>query len=1127
MDTKKSRECQITIDALSCDNSVVVEPDQPKDSIAQFYIKERKKVNIWTHLFKELSRSIDQIVRMCELEAKPEFCKGVKEVLKAGAKDLDKVEHKIKLEQGHGSPSCAWEVPVSGQNPEDVIRELKGNQIEGLFDEEELIEFNLLSELVSEGKMSFYDAIVLVIRERASISSEAEVRDSIRSSRNNALDKSSRASSTPLPITALISRVNLKLKAVDSNKKPITSEKLKEKLERAELNRSQLNEKRLEISGRHASKVERIKDEQSRQLNQKTETMLSKEKDVLKRRCEKIEDIKKKTQDYKMKASEVSFLILLEQQSRQRHLDTKLESTRKRRLKIVEKIKANLRENSNAEAVLNRKEELEIDKREMLKKRLDKLEEASRRRLEMLELKRAGIAKKTKKEPSASNSKVEPENYLVAELLEDKDRLDKKFENFQFEKLKRYNSEWVLSQSYDFDSGVAQHEISLDNSLINDDKDEAPAKKKGKRKKRKQKKTEENGDVKELKDNGLQNYYRFLTKDLEYVELRKRANKQIKPRTNPAPKPKFQINTQISELPELICREMAKKDKLDNKYNLCTLCNTVIDAQSIEEHLASKTHKKHRSSLKTVDEAQVIIVCDEQEMIAQRFNALKRKCKKVKHYIEVVCLKNETVFIKDAVSAPNKARLQKLSLELEKQVNSQKKDYEAISGIFGEVHKIIDKNNEQDYNVMRQIRFISTMIEFFKCSHFCLKFEFQGFVEILNEHFKILNKLCVLRDTRLYMILTNKIVPIIEILSWSWSHSYKAIEILDYIPQALHLLTFLFKQKVSEEHMGLKTNLAEYVFYCGFFTKVRQRFLAFNTSTDSNASTSKVSLLITKTLNFIEAITEICHNPSGYVLGDDVRLNDNLKFVLKETEFAGCLHLLATILLSKGQFHRNVDLLPQLCYSHAYFILRIFNNIARADVKLVQTFFSENSFNADQFYHVCLFLFDYCLNNFGKVREVIDILQELILLTGYFALLNPGNQALLSRGTVTHTLVYKLCKLPVKFYYSLPLFKELLLPTVIAVVHNNEANLRIFEDEGHLPLIAKYLQQKISFYMEAGDDPGHHDAYRASLQAAIEKNKELLNLSTVNPDFYMLNNRFPVSELKMVHEFVLKRNKSK
>ena len=162
-------------------------------------------------------------------------------------------------------------------------------------------------------------------------------------------------------------------------------------------------------------------------------------------------------------------------------------------------------------------------------------------------------------------------------------------------------------------------------------------------------------EFKQTKDIGLQNYYRFLTKDLEYVEHKKKVKKLHQNRVSKPiiSKQKYLIDTQISELPELICRELAKKEKIDSKYNLCTLCNTVIDASAIKAHLESKSHKKHKTTSKNTDDAQVIIVCDEQEMIAQRFNALKRKCKKVKYYIEVTCLKNESTFTKDTISGPN------------------------------------------------------------------------------------------------------------------------------------------------------------------------------------------------------------------------------------------------------------------------------------------------------------------------------------------------------------------------------------------------------------------------------------------------------------------------------------------
>ena len=127
---------------LSPNNSIMLENSEifnkKIDSLAKFFIGERKKINIWTYLFKELSKSIDQILRMCEIESKIPFCKGVQETLKYGLKSLEKIEHKIKLESTTLNKNCAWDVAFYDEkNAEDILRE-SGYQknFEEIFDEE-------------------------------------------------------------------------------------------------------------------------------------------------------------------------------------------------------------------------------------------------------------------------------------------------------------------------------------------------------------------------------------------------------------------------------------------------------------------------------------------------------------------------------------------------------------------------------------------------------------------------------------------------------------------------------------------------------------------------------------------------------------------------------------------------------------------------------------------------------------------------------------------------------------------------------------------------------------------------------------------------------------------------------
>ena len=49
--------------------------------ISTFYKQQNEKLNVWTFLFKNLNKSIDNILTMCELEGKDAYCDGVIDTL--------------------------------------------------------------------------------------------------------------------------------------------------------------------------------------------------------------------------------------------------------------------------------------------------------------------------------------------------------------------------------------------------------------------------------------------------------------------------------------------------------------------------------------------------------------------------------------------------------------------------------------------------------------------------------------------------------------------------------------------------------------------------------------------------------------------------------------------------------------------------------------------------------------------------------------------------------------------------------------------------------------------------------------------------------------------------------------
>ena len=68
--------------------------------------------------------------------------------------------------------STAWEIRSSPKKDGSVlngINKIDETRMDLHFDDQGTVEFKLLNELVYNGKMSFYEAIFMIIRERASL----------------------------------------------------------------------------------------------------------------------------------------------------------------------------------------------------------------------------------------------------------------------------------------------------------------------------------------------------------------------------------------------------------------------------------------------------------------------------------------------------------------------------------------------------------------------------------------------------------------------------------------------------------------------------------------------------------------------------------------------------------------------------------------------------------------------------------------------------------------------------------------------------------------------------------------------------------------------------------------------
>lgn len=98
------------------------------------------------------------------------------------------------------------------------------------------------------------------------------------------------------------------------------------------------------------------------------------------------------------------------------------------------------------------------------------------------------------------------------------------------------------------------------------------------------------------------------------------------------------------------------------------------------------------------------------------------------------------------------------------------------------------------------------------------------------------------------------------------------------------------------------------------------------------------------------------------------------------------------------------------------------------------------------------FLSDQQENNSNRL-----LLNEIILLIGYFTLRNAHNQSVLL-WVKSPTILRRLCMLPFSYFHD-HIHKHILIPTLICACFENVQNRDILENELNLEIVTKYLKE--------------------------------------------------------------------
>lgn len=505
----------------------------------------------------------------------------------------------------------------------------------------------------------------------------------------------------------------------------------------------------------------------------------------------------------------------------------------------------------------------------------------------------------------------------------------------------------------------------------------------------------------------------------------------------------------------------------------CSICNHIIQPiESQESHIQSESHQAQiKSELFQGDVTNpILIVKHAAELKQLRENYLKKRAKKVRTLAKSRSLKHEKACIMGReTSGPNKNRLQKLSIDLEKTVTNLI-DYTNLENIIKDTIKLLDQRRESDLHVIRQLKFIPCIMEVIKKIWSCPRHEIKFLIKSLESITKLLSLFSGLVENRTYMMVTDRLISLADLVNWILGKSPKVISGMTYLPQLFHILTTHLKHRLPSEYRHYRDMYVEYLMCCGLLGKLKQKFRYLQSPVDLNSNT--VSLLLLKSVGFLEALTTFpdwnLSTKPAFVTSTN--LTENSLYIFEETEMAGIPYLLVCVLLSQGPPKQSAAprIIPQTILSLSILSIRFLNNLARIHLPLFQETLNSEEF-CEEVFHIFHFVLRYCTEHLDNGPEdVRELLHEIILLIGYFVTLNYKNQNMMNRGETC--ILQRLCGLPFG-YFTDKKYTTVLFPTLIAICFNHSHNLSILHQEISVDLLLNYIKFQCQLYPEGDDSP--------------------------------------------------------
>ena len=250
---------------------------------------------------------------------------------------------------------------------------------------------------------------------------------------------------------------------------------------------------------------------------------------------------------------------------------------------------------------------------------------------------------------------------------------------------------------------------------------------------------------------------------------------------------------------------------------------------------------------------------------------------------------------------------------------------------------------------MRKLKFIPILIEICKRILVCHKNEFKHLGRMLEYVIKIVNIFCGLRENRNYMLQTNRLCPLIELLNWCLNRPTQLFYGINFMPSLFHILTLHVKHRTPYECQQLKELFIEYLICSQITMKLKNKFSIINGPLDVTEMMGQVPLFLLKSAAFLESITALISMDSRMrpVHEKSQKIAEHVLFVVQNTEMFGIIQMITTLLLTRNQPFKGSSncaksgeghqkLLPQTILSLTITSIKIINDIFRMDYKFAQ-----------------------------------------------------------------------------------------------------------------------------------------------------------------------------------------------